>query len=359
MKVNMNIMKKSMTGAFLALAAVSTGNIEPMEACTRAVYIGPEQMVITGRTMDWKEDIMSNIYVFPRGMKRAGYNKGETVNWTSKYGSVIATGYDIGTCDGINEKGLVASLLFLPESVYSLPGDTRPIMGISIWTQYVLDNFATVHEAVEELKKETFRIDAPRLPNNGPESTLHLAITDETGNTAILEYLDGKLNIHEGKEYRVMTNSPRYEEQLAINRYWEEIGGLVMLPGTNRASDRFVRASFYIKAIPQTSDAKIAVPSVLSVMRNVSVPLGINTPDKPHISSTRWRSISDQKNKVYYFESTLTPNLFWLDLKKIDFSPSAKVKKLPLSNGEIYAGDAIKDLRDSKPFDFLFQTPVM
>lgn len=59
-------------------------------------------------------------------------------------------------------------------------------MGISIWTQYVLDNFATVHEAVEELKKETFRIDAPRMPNNGPESTLHLAITDETGNTAIL-----------------------------------------------------------------------------------------------------------------------------------------------------------------------------
>ena len=56
MKVNMNIMKKSMTGAFLALAAVSTGNIEPMEACTRAVYIGPEQMVITGRTMDsWNE----------------------------------------------------------------------------------------------------------------------------------------------------------------------------------------------------------------------------------------------------------------------------------------------------------------
>ena len=230
-------------------------------------------------------------------------------------------------------------------------------MGISIWTQYVLDNFATVHEAVEELKKETFRIDAPRMPNNGPESTLHLAITDETGNTAILEYLDGKLNIHEGKEYRVMTNSPRYEEQLAINRYWEEIGGLVMLPGTNRASDRFVRASFYIKAIPQTSDAKIAVPSVLSVMRNVSVPLGINTPDKPHISSTRWRSISDQKNKVYYFESTLTPNLFWLDLKKIDFSPSAKVKKLPLSNGEIYAGDAIKDLRDSKPFRFSVSNP--
>lgn len=231
-------------------------------------------------------------------------------------------------------------------------------MGISIWTQYVLDNFATVREAVDELKKETFRIDAPRLPN-GSESTLHLAITDETGNTAILEYLDGKLSIHEGKQYQVMTNSPRYEYQLAINDYWKEVGGLQMLPGTNRSSDRFVRASFYIHAIPQTSDAKIAVPSVLSVMRNVSVPFGITTPDKPYISSTRWRTVSDQKNKVYYFESTLTPNLFWLDLKKIDFSPKAGIKKLSLANGEIYAGDAVKDLKDSKSFTFLFQTPVM
>ena len=140
-------MKKKQTGVILMLAALSLMSIQPVEACTRAVYLGPEQLVITGRTMDWKEDIMSNIYVFPRGIQRVGHNKEKTVNWTSKYGSVIATGYDIGTCDGMNEKGLVASLLFLPESIYSLPGDIRPAMGISIWTQYVLDNFATVREA--------------------------------------------------------------------------------------------------------------------------------------------------------------------------------------------------------------------
>ena len=106
-------------------------------------------------------------------------------------------------------------------------------------------------------------------------------------------------------------------------------------------------------------EIELAVPSVLSVMRNVSVPFGITTPDKPHISSTRWRSVSDQKNKVYYFESTMIPNLFWLDLNKIDFSPNASIKKLSLTNGEIYAGDAVKDLKDSKGFVFLFQTPVM
>ena len=185
-------MNKPIKTIAVALAAIAAISVQQTEACTRATYIGPDNTVITGRTMDWKEDIMSNIYVFPRGIQRVGHNKEKTVNWTSKYGSVIATGYDIGTCDGMNEKGLVASLLFLPESIYSLPGDIRPAMGISIWTQYVLDNFATVREAVDELKKETFRIDAPRMPNGGPESTLHMAITDETGNTAVLEYLDGK-----------------------------------------------------------------------------------------------------------------------------------------------------------------------
>ena len=52
-------MKKRLVGVALVLAAVSLGSIQPVEACTRAVYIGPDQMVITGRTMDWKEDIMT------------------------------------------------------------------------------------------------------------------------------------------------------------------------------------------------------------------------------------------------------------------------------------------------------------
>ena len=288
---------KRVAVALAVLAALFSSGVQQADACTRATYIGPDNMVVTGRTMDWKEDIMSNIYVFPRGIQRAGYNKGETVKWTSKYGSVIATGYDIGTCDGMNEKGLVANLLFLTESSYFRPDDNRPVMGLSIWTQYVLDNFATVDEAVAELSKEVFRIDDPDLPN-GAKSTLHLSISDASGNSAIFEYLNGNLVIHEGRECQVMTNSPTYDKQLTLNDYWQQIGGLVMLPGTNRASDRFVRASFYIHAIPQTSNFREAVAGVFSVMRNVSVPLGITTPDQPNISSTRWRTVADQKNKV-------------------------------------------------------------
>lgn len=334
----------------MVAAAAVTGKAD---ACTRAVYLGPDNMIVTGRTMDWKEDPQSNIYFFPRGMERRGGKTDNTVKWTSVYGSVVTAGYDIGVCDGMNEKGLVANLLFLAESDYHRPDDKRPVMGLSIWTQYVLDNFATVDEAVEVLGKEVFRIDDPDLPN-GAKSTLHLSISDPTGNSAIFEYINGNLVIHHGRNCQVMTNSPTYDKQQTLDDYWEQIGGLVMLPGTNRASDRFVRASFYIKALPQTADYRQAVAGVFSVMRNVSVPLGISIPSQPNIASTRWRTVADQKNRVYYFESTLSPDIFWIDLNALDFSADKSVRKLTLTNGEIYSGDAAVKMQDAEPLSFLF-----
>lgn len=345
-------MRKYYTATALMIISVM-GMPSQVDACTRAVYLGPDDMVVTGRTMDWKEDPQSNIYFFPRGIERRGGMTDNTVMWKSVYGSVVTAGYDIGVCDGMNEKGLVANLLFLAESDYHRPDDKRPVMGLSIWTQYVLDNFATVDEAVAELGKEEFRIDDPDLPN-GAKSTLHLSISDSTGNSAIFEYINGNLVIHQGRDCQVMTNSPSYDKQQTLNDYWKPIGGLVMLPGTNRASDRFVRASFYIDALPQTSDYRQAVAGVFSVMRNVSVPLGISIPSQPNIASTRWRTVADQKNKVYYFESTLSPDIFWIDFKNLDFNPGNGIKKLSLTNGEIYAGDAVDEFRDSKPLAFLF-----
>src|SRR5690606_744546 len=114
--------------------------------------------------------------------------------------------------------------------------------------------FATVEEAVSVLKKEEFVIVSDYIPGTAKFTTLHLSVSDASGDNAIFEYIGGKLKIHHDRSYTVMTNSPVFEEQLAINKYWQGIPGTIMLPGTNRAADRYVRASYYIKAIPQTSD---------------------------------------------------------------------------------------------------------
>ena len=149
-----------------------------------------------------------------------------------------------------------------------------------------------------------------------------------------------------------MTNSPIFDQQLAINAYWKGIPGTIMLPGTNRAADRFVRASYYIDAIPKTDNTRTALASVFGVIRNCSVPLGISSETEPNISSTRWRTVADQKNLVYYFDNVLNPNVIWVEFSKIDFSEKGEIKKLSLANNENYAGDSLLNFKESKPFQF-------
>jgi penicillin V acylase-like amidase (Ntn superfamily) len=330
----------------LAMPAISA------PACTRAVYLGPEGQIVTGRSMDWKEDMLTNLWIFPRGLQRDGAVGESSLRWRSRYGSVVASVYEGGTADGMNERGLVANLLYLVESEYPPADDPRPAVCISAWTQYVLDNFATVAEAVQELRRGAFRVIPVRAPN-GAEGTVHLSISDPTGDSAIFEYVDGKLVIHHGRQYQVMTNSPIYDRQLAINEYWNQIGGTVMLPGTNRAADRFARASFYINATQQSADPREAVAAVFSVMRNVSVPRGISTADQPNISTTLWRTVSDQKNLVYYFEDTASPSLIWVKLKSVDFAEDTGVRKLQLHGKDPVGGEQTKFFRPAEPFRFL------
>lgn len=342
--------------ATLALAISGILSASVADACTRVLYQGANDQNVTARSMDWKVDVGTNLWIMPRGMARTGEVGPNSIRWTSTYGSVIATGYDLATTDGMNEAGLVANLLWLVESEYPAYDGTGPGLTIAAWAQYVLDNFATVDEVVAALEQEPFTIVTAEVPGEDRLGTLHLSISDASGDSAIIEYINGKQVIHHGRDYQVMTNSPIYSEQLALNAYWQEIGGTVMLPGTNRAADRFARASFYVNAIPKTEDPVETLASVFGVIRNASVPYGINTPDQPNISSTRWRTVSDHKRKLYFFESALTPNTFWVDLKDVDFSAeTGTVQKLDLGPNQrnIFSGKANGDFVPAEPFKFL------
>lgn len=321
--------------------------------CTRVVYSGTNGMIATGRSMDWKTDMHSNIWIFPRGMERNGETGSNSLEWTSKYGSVVTSAFEIASTDGMNEKGLVANLLWLPETEYPVRDKSKPGLTITAWVQYMLDNFATVEEAVNFIDEDTFQVVSDMMPDGSRLATLHLSVSDATGDCAIFEYIGKKLTIYHSKEYKVLTNSPTYDKQLALNEYWNSIGGLTFLPGTNRASDRFARASFYVNALPKTDDVRIAVASVFSVVRNTSVPYGISTPNAPEISTTQWRTVSDSKNLLYFFESSLTPNTFWVNLREVDFSEGAPVLKLSIANEETYHGNATKDFKPAQAFKFL------
>lgn len=326
------------------------------EACTRVVYLGPYDRIITARSMDWRVDIGSNLWILPRGIGRDGGTGANTARWTARYGSVVATAYDIASADGVNEMGLSANLLWLVESEYT-PWDSTgaPGLAISLWAQYMLDNFATVAEAVEDAKRGEYVVVSDAMPGEDRLATLHLSLSDASGDSAIFEYIGGELVIHHSRDYQVMTNSPTFDRQLALAEYWNEIGGTVMLPGTNRAADRFARARFYVNAIPQTDDRRTATASMFGVIRNVSVPYGITTENHPNISSTRWRTVFDHKDRLYYFESALAPNVFWVDLNAIDFCAGCDVKTLALGpdQARILSGEVSAQFESAPSFEFL------
>lgn len=324
------------------------------EACTRVTYVG-DSAVVTGRTLDWRTPIPTNLYVYPRGVEKKSFNTDRSISWTSKYGSVVSVGFDLGVNEGMNEMGLVCNLLYLPGTVYAKEGDPRPYMSTSLWAAYVLDNFATTSEAVAQLKLDEFQIDAPSMPGGAP-ATLHMAISDADGNSAIVEYVDGKIEIHEGTEYQVLTNAPPYQTQLDIYDYWKAVGGMNMLPGTNRSQDRFTRASFYVGVLPKDASHETALAGVFGIISNCAVPTGISLPDQPEISTTQWKSVSDQRERVYYFKVTEKPAILWVDLKEFDLYPGAPIMKLDIANSnKVLVGNVIKDMKRSKGFTPMYQ----
>jgi len=105
--------------------------------------------------------------------------------------------------------------------------------------------------------------------------------------------------------------------------------------------------------MPKFKDERMAVSAAFSVIRNVSVPLGFSDPQKPNIATTLWRTVSDQKSLKYYFESAISPNVFWVDLNKLDFSTGTKPKKLDLDGHPVFAGEISDKFVVAKPFKWL------
>lgn len=327
----------------------------PAYPCSRVLWEAKNQDVIVGRNMDWLEDIGTNMWLFPRGITRDGLAEQNSLRWTSKYGSVILSVYDKGTADGINEKGLTANLLYLSENIFGKRDERMPGLAVSLWAQYYLDNYATVSEALTAYEKSPFQLlmASVETSHGAKQGTVHLAISDKTGDTAVLEMINGKMKIYHSSDYKVMTNSPPFDRQLVALKQFKGFGGTKNLPGTTEAADRFVRAAFYAQNLPQTTDYRESVAGVLSVLRNVSQPFGTPDPARPNISPTRWRTVADLTKGVYFYENTLSPNLVWVHLSKLDFSKGAAIKKINLVRNFDLIGDVTKNFKPAKSFEFL------
>jgi len=332
-------------------------------ACSRILWNTNKEAVVVARSMDWKHPFGEKLAIYPRGMRMLSKPGENPATWVSKYGSigVVPQGFSqsvlerlrrsgdladlgdplvSGNSEGMNEKGLAAHTLTLGASNYGGRDLEKPGVATGMWVRYVLDNFETVKDALAGL--QAIQIVCPKFDD--VEYPLHMALEDPTGDSAIIEIIDGKMVTHHGREYTVMTNDPPYPVHLSyLKRYKSFGGGIEELPGGIEPHHRFVRAMEFLRTLPEPKDQPEAVTYLLSVIRNVSVPYGAayhSLPGSPTYP-TWWTSATDLTNRIFYFNQTHGPNFIRVTLKDIDFSAGKPMSVLDPAQIDL-VGDVTK-----------------
>ncbi|HEX9176708.1 MAG TPA: linear amide C-N hydrolase [Mycobacterium sp.] len=295
--------------------------------CTRVLWSDNDLAVLAGRSMDWPESTEPLVVAFPRGRERdGGAVAGQTVvaqnplRWTSRYRSLATTVYGIGTVDGLNERGFAAHGLYLQETDFGVRDPSRPGLHAGLWVQYLLDRAASVGEALELLDG----IQIVMVTARGHDATIHLALEDVSGDSAVIEFDHGRQVVHHGREFTLMTNDPPYNQQLELlSRHdFSHPSRDMPLPGNVNAVDRFQRAAYYSALMPKPETERQAVASVMAVMRNVSVPFGAPYGEFG-VYNTEYRTVTDLTNLRYFFELTTSPNVIWVDFGTLDLPDGA------------------------------------
>lgn len=333
--------------------------VEPMQsaqACTRVLWNDNKLAVVVGRTMDWPMTTEPVLTVLPRGMQRDGGRLGPQIvvadnpaRWTSRYGSLVTTIYGVGTADGVNEKGFAIHMLYLTATDFGPRDQSKPGVQAGLWGQYLLDNAATVAESLELMKT----IQPVMVAVDGMKATVHLAIEDATGDSAILEYIDSKLVVHHGPQYRIMTNDPAYDLQLANRASFDFTNATrqTPLPGNVDPRDRFVRSDYFLQMLPEPKTEREAIAGILAIARNASVPFGAPNNQPGTLYNTEYRTAIDLTNRRYFFELTTSPNVIWMNLAKFNFKAGAPVMTLDPDDINL-AGDVSAKFRKAKKAPF-------
>jgi choloylglycine hydrolase len=166
-----------------------------------------------------------------------------------------------------------------------------------------------------------------------------LALEDKSGDSALFEFIKGKLVIHHNRKATVMTNEPAYQIQIENIKNYAYFGGKLPLPGDMDSMSRFVRLSAFLQTLPKPSSYQEAVAFTTGVIRTAQVPFGAHDL-LGEVWPTRWLTVSDLTNQIYYIHSTQNSSIAWIDLKKIPFKTLSGKLEIqlhnPLCQGEIF-----------------------
>jgi len=283
-----------------------------VNSCTTFIIYTDNELVF-GKNYDW---VIGNGIVFVNKkdvVKKAFTEKNVPAEWVSKYGSVTFNQYGREfPSGGINEAGLVIELMWLDETKYP-DKDDRPVTGgIIQWIQYQLDNCETIQEVIDSDK--LIRIPLASVP-------VHYLVSDKYGNTASIEFLNGKLVQHSGEtmKYKALTNDS-YERSMDYLNTMKEFGGQSDLSDENGSLQRFVKSCSMINNYKR-EPGRTAVDYGFEILNKVR-----------QGKHTKWSIVYDIKNLKVYYKTLDSDKIKNIDLVSLDFNCNSPVQMIDINS---------------------------
>jgi penicillin V acylase-like amidase (Ntn superfamily) len=228
--------------------------------------------------------------------------------WTSKYASVTfnQSGRE-KPASGMNEAGLVISILFdLGPVQYPAP-DSKPSAPAGQWLQYQLDNFATVQEMIQSDKNIRLSAGEVDLATVFPS---HYFACDRKGECVVVEFIKGQIVFYTGQDLPVkaLANSPYLESLYYLNQ------GVPPAEDISRSFERFI----IVAKSSKNPDSGSGIDFTFNTL-NKAASTDIKSP-------TQWSIVYDLNDKRVYFRTLTNNKKRYLDLNKFKHSCQDPVK---------------------------------
>lgn len=291
-------------------------------ACTTFCLKNKSEFLF-GKNYDWMIGD-GLIFVNKRGVEKTAMAEAapNPAKWISNYGSVTFNQYGReNPSGGMNEKGLVIELMWLDDTQYP-KADERPTVGTLEWIQYQLDNSASVEKVIQNAEK--IRI--------ASEVKIHYLVNDKNGNSATVEFIDGKLVAHTSEKlpFSALANDT-YEKSLDYSK--NNSGEKAK---TESSLDRFTRAAERSKTFADKPKSEAeSVKYAFDILENVA-----------QKGYTQWSIVYDQQRGKIHFRSLKSPKVKTVDTKSFDYACGSSVKTFDVNSNE--SGDVTAKFADYK-----------
>ena len=324
----------------------------------------------SGKTMEYAVPLPFEMTYVPAGTKVNSVAPGSKPGFSfeTKY-PVLGVSANPGMGSGLNmmvesanDQGLSLSTNELPKSQSPTGAGSDPAKALASTdlALYLLGNFKSVAEVKAALADGSVSVWLPEIPIVGNiVAPFHYILWDKTGVGIVIEFLDGKMNVHDNPVGAV-TNAPDFPWHLKnLNNYAQltnmdknsgQFGqlkvsapdsgnALANVPSSQISAGRFVKAAYYTQFVRKADSPEDAVITLGHILNNFDRPYDLSI-DKGYSAEggqpgaitsevTLFTWMNDKVRNLYFLRSIDALNFAQFDFAKL--APIKSVVTIPLA----------------------------